>query len=123
MQILTKNVEMDATEVFQAIEEIKNVNPGVIQTYLKGLVPDIVAFLIQMADEAGGRYRRQAVLGCTNKICLLFYIVHDDFIGVWGGNDLGSCIARLYGTDNRACIAGKPFQFCGWRADSAFETV
>lgn len=49
MQILTQNVEMDATEVFQAIEEIKNVNPGVIQTYLKGLVPDIVAFLIQIA--------------------------------------------------------------------------
>jgi small conductance mechanosensitive channel len=52
MQILTKNVEMDATEVFQAIEEIKNVNPGVIQTYLKGLVPDIVAFLIQIAVAA-----------------------------------------------------------------------
>lgn len=52
MQILTKNIEMDATEVFQAIEEIKNVNPGVIQTYLKGLVPDIVAFLIQVAVAA-----------------------------------------------------------------------
>lgn len=52
MQILTQNVELDATEVFQAIEEIKNVNPGVIQTYLKGLVPDIIAFLIQIAVAA-----------------------------------------------------------------------
>lgn len=52
MHLLTKNVEMDTTEVFQAIEEIKNVNPGVVQTYLKGLVPDIVAFLIQMAVAA-----------------------------------------------------------------------
>lgn len=52
MHLLTKNVEMDTTEVFQTIEEIKNVNPGVVQTYLKGLVPDIVAFLIQVAVAA-----------------------------------------------------------------------
>lgn len=48
MYILANTVQTDATEVFQAIEEIKKVDPGVIQTYLKGLVPDVIAFLIQL---------------------------------------------------------------------------
>lgn len=52
MILLTSPVEMDATEVFENIENLKNVNPGVIETYLKGLVPDIVAFLIQVAVAA-----------------------------------------------------------------------
>lgn len=38
-----------STEVFDTIEKAKNVNPGVIQTYLKGLVPDVLAFAIQVA--------------------------------------------------------------------------
>ena len=48
MYILTNMIQPDATEVFQSIEDIKNVNPGVIETYLKGLVPDVIAFLIQV---------------------------------------------------------------------------
>ena len=52
MILLTSPVEMDATEVFENIENLKNVNPGVIETYLKGLVPDIIAFLIQVAVAA-----------------------------------------------------------------------
>lgn len=52
MIFLADSVEMDATEVFQNIENLKKVNPGVIQNYLKGLAPDIVAFLIQLAVAA-----------------------------------------------------------------------
>ncbi len=40
---------VDSTEVFNTIEKAKDVDPGVIQSYLKGLVPDILAFGIQLA--------------------------------------------------------------------------
>ncbi len=42
------NIEMDATEVFANIEKIKDIEPGAIQTYFKGLVPEILAFAIQV---------------------------------------------------------------------------
>lgn len=41
--------KVDSTEVFDTIEKAKNVDPGVVQTYLKGLVPDVLAFAIQVA--------------------------------------------------------------------------
>lgn len=39
---------VNSTEVFNTIEKAKNVDPGVVQSYLKGLVPDIIAFAIQV---------------------------------------------------------------------------
>lgn len=45
----TDIANVDSTEVFDTIEKAKNVDPGVVQTYLKGLVPDILAFAIQVA--------------------------------------------------------------------------
>lgn len=75
-------VEKDTTEVFQAIENIVNANPDSVQQYFKELVPDIIAFLIQLATAAAVYLIGVQVIRLLRKILRTWMTKRNADVGV-----------------------------------------
>lgn len=48
MLVFADTVEMDASEVFEKIEEVKKIDSGAVQQFLQDKVPEVIAFGIQV---------------------------------------------------------------------------
>ena len=152
--MLAENVEgiANATETVemlnQAQENLQEVakNPGIVGTWLQGLIPDLLNFAFQVVvsiiiyivgskiinlilkmfrksmERRDCRYRCQTVCTAIDQIRTisgtdLYY--HGT---VWNCNHLGSGSAWFCWCGSRSGITGQPFKFCGWCADLIVKT-
>lgn len=128
----------------EMLKQISN-NPGIIQTYLKGMVPSLLSFLVQVViavlvlligsriikfllklikkslDRSRVEAGRCHISLLTREIFAVFCF-GDDHIGtVWRDDQLSRGGARFCGTDTRSCFTGKPVEFRRRRTDPSFE--
>ena len=130
----------------EGIEEVAK-NPGIIRTWLEGLVPDLLNFAFQilialLVYVIGGRLikwitklvRRSMDRAGTDegvkqfmipviKYSLYVVLIFYHYGIVWNCDDISGGGAWIGGCGGRSGVAGKPVEFCGRRADFAVKAV
>ena len=133
-----------AEEVSDTIEQMKK--PGVVRTYLEGLVPDLLAFLFQVviacvvyaigvkliklfrklvrkwldkkdADKGVKQF------GCTGQVHWIFLLDCNHSFALWNCNHICNGNCRFCRIDGRPGTAGKLIQFCRRRINTDVKTV
>ena len=137
--IILSSQENGIAELTENLEQ----DPGIIKTYLEGLVPSLLGFLLQVLLAIvilliGSRLikwlvklirkslmRSRAETGVTTFLCsLLKYVMYFILIMVvlsQFGVTTSSVVAGR--TDVRPCASGQSVKFCGRRFDPSFETL
>lgn len=134
-----------AEEVSDTIEQMKK--PGVVRTYLEGLVPDLLAFLFQVViacvvyaigvkliklfrklvrkwldkkdADKGVKQFMDALVKCIGYFFLIVIILSL----FWNCNHIGNGNCRFCRTDGRPGTAGKLIQLCRRRINTDVKTV
>ena len=131
---------VESTEEVIVMETIEKVveNPGIIRTYLEGMVPNLISFVLQVVlaivvYAIGTKMIKWVVkivqrtmerhnvdtgvmqfLSAIVKYALYVVVVMTIF----------SCSSTWFGwCSNRSCFAGKPFELCRWCPDFIIKTI
>ena len=119
-----------AEEVSDAIEQMKK--PGVIRTYLEGLVPDLLAFLFQVVIACVVYAIGVKLIKLFRKLVRKWLDKKDadkgvkqfmDSFAFWNCNHICNGNSRFCRTDGRPGTAGKLIQLCRRRINTDVKTV
>ncbi len=141
LEITTETRTLETLE--QAAEALKETDSGMIREWLKGLVPEVLGFALQilfavvlyvigsrvkkippaLAGKSGCGRWRQTVFRCAVEIFFVFCFGSADFNVIWRDGSFRGCSDWLCGPCAWACGTGKFVKLCRRGLDSSVKTV